>query len=82
MLIIGGNLSSWFLTRFDTNQAILKALDTWYFRFKKKEVHILCFLCFENKGADQLYSYCTADLCFYFGIDEKNRLSQKETQIP
>ena len=25
----------------------------------------LYYPCSENKGADQLYSYCTADFCFF-----------------
>ena len=49
MLIIVGNLSSWFLTRFDTNQAILKALDTWYFRFKKKRYIYSAFYVLKTK---------------------------------
>ena len=46
----------------DTNQALqpqkmARGLRIWF-----KEVEGLYYLCSENKGADQLPSYCTADL--------------------
>ena len=31
----------------------------------------LYYLCSENKGADQLRSYCPADLCLCFRISKK-----------
>ena len=35
---------------------------------------LLCYLCSEKKGADQLCSYCTADLCLCFRLG-KNSVS-------
>ena len=39
------------------------------------EVEGLFYLCSENKGADQLRGYCTADLCLRFRIYTKTRFS-------
>ena len=56
----------WVPTRSDTNRAIQsqKMVRGWKFRIYKVEK--LYYLCSENKGADQLRSYCEADLrlCF------------------
>ena len=61
------NLSSEFLTRSDTNRPVqsqekVKILKFWI------ELE-LYYASSENKGADQLCSYCTADLhlCFHIG---------------
>ena len=39
-------------------------------KFRIKEVEGLYYLCSENKGADQLRSYCAADLGLCFRICE------------
>ena len=63
------NRSSVFLTRSDTNRAVQaqKMARDWKLWIKKVEE--LYYLSSENKGADQLCSYCTADLrlCFCIG---------------
>ena len=69
------NWSSGFSTRSDTNQSVQsqKRARTFKFRiYEEEEVH---YLCSENKGADQLHSYCEGDLqlCFRIG---KIRFSQ------
>ena len=58
-----------FLTRFDTKRSVQlqnmhRSLE---FRIEKEEE--LDYPCSENKGADQLRSYCEADLrlCFRIG---------------
>ena len=38
---------------------------------------IVLYLCSENKGADQLRSYCAADLRLYFRICKKPVFSQR-----
>ena len=56
----------WVLTRSDTHQAVQsqKMVRGWKFWILKVEA--LYCPCSENKGADQLHSYCEADLhlCF------------------
>ena len=56
----------WFLNRSDTNWAVQsqKMVKGWKFWIYKVEE--LYYPCSENKGADQLCSYCEADLrlCF------------------
>ena len=61
------NLSSGSLTRSDTNQAVQpqKMARGLKFRVKEEELY---YLCNENKGADQLPGYCTADLRLCFCI--------------
>ena len=58
----------WFLNRSDTNQAVQaqKRARGWKFRIKKVEE--LYYPCSENKGTDQLRSYCEADLHLCFRI--------------
>ena len=56
----------WFPNRSDTNRAVQaqKMARDWEFWIEKVEE--LYYPCSENKGADQLRSYCEADLrlCF------------------
>ena len=61
-------LTIWVPTRSDTNQAVQaqKMARGWKFWFKKVEE--LYYPCSENKGADQLHSYCKADLLLCFRI--------------
>ena len=42
---------------------------------RREEVEVLYYPCSENKGADQLCSYCTADLrlCFRIGKTIKDK---------
>ena len=61
-----GNQQFTFLARSDTNrQKQARSLKFWV-----KVEEILYYLCSENKRADQLCSYCTADLhlCFRLSI--------------
>ena len=54
----------WFPNRFDTNRAVQAqkmAIDL--NGILDKKIEALYNLCSENKGADQLCSYCQADLC-------------------
>ena len=44
------------------------------------EVEGLYYPCSENRGADQLCSYCTADMCLCFRIC-KSRFSHDAAQI-
>ena len=59
-------MSSGFPTRSDTNRAVQPQKMASGLNFQIKEVEGLYYICGENKGADQLRSYCTADLhlCF------------------
>ena len=59
----------WFLTWYDTNQAVqLQKMDRGL-KFQIKEVGGLYYLCSENKGADhQLRDYREADLRLCFRI--------------
>ena len=64
-----GKPTMWFpVNRFDTNQAVQaqKVARGWKFWIKKVEE--LFYPCSENKGADQLRSYCEADLRLWFRI--------------
>ena len=63
------NLSSDVPTRSDTNRAVQpqKIVRCWNFRiFGRRMIELSLYLCSENKGADQLCGYRTADqrLCF------------------
>ena len=55
-----------FPTRSDSNQAVQSQKIARSFKFRMKEEEGLYYPYRENKGADQLCSYCTADLrlCF------------------
>ena len=46
--------------------------------FTSTEVEGYYFLCNENKGTDQLHSYCAADLCLCFHICKKQVFSCSE----
>ena len=60
--------TAWFQNRSDTNRAVQaqKMARGWEFWIKKVEK--LYFPCRENKGADELHSYCEADLRLSFLI--------------
>ena len=63
------NRSSGFPNRSDTNRPVLSQKQARSLKFRIEEEEKLYYLCSENKGADQLRSYCEADLrlCFRIG---------------
>ena len=63
-----GKPTMWFPNRSDTNWAVQaqKMARDWKFWIQKVEE--LYYPCSENKGADQLRSYCEADLRLCFRI--------------
>ena len=63
------NCSPGFPTRLDTNRTVESQNKTRCLKFRIQVVEELYYLCSKNKGADQLCSYCTADLrlCFRMG---------------
>ena len=67
------NLSLEFPTRSDTNQPVQSQKQARRLKFLIQEEK-LYFLCSENKGTDQLCSYCTADLRLCFHIGQKSIL--------
>ena len=62
------NRSSGFLTWSDTNKAAQPQKISRGLKFRIYEVERLYYPCSENKGADQLFSYCAADLHLCFRI--------------
>ena len=66
-----------FPTRFDTNRAVQPQKMARGLKFRIKEVGSLYYLYSENKGADQLCGYRTADLRLCFRIC-KSRFSHDE----
>ena len=58
----------WFPNRSDTNQAVQAQKMTRSLKFWIKEEGRLFYPCSENKGPDQLPSYCEIDLHLSFGI--------------
>ena len=54
------------LTRSDTNQPVQPQKMVGSLKFGIEEEERLCYLCSEIKCADQLCSYCTADLRLWF----------------
>ena len=62
------NLFSGFLTRSDTNWAVLPQNMARGLKFRIEEVDGLYLLCSETKGADQLRGYREADLRLWFCI--------------
>ena len=75
-----GNWASGFPNRFDTNQPVQSQKKARSLKSGIKEEELLYHLCSENKGADQLRSYCEADLrlCFPKG---KNLNSHGEAHV-
>ena len=69
--------SSGFLTRSDTNRAVQPQKIARGLKFQIKEVKGLYYPCSKNKGADQLSSYCAADLRPCFRICKKLVFSQQ-----
>ena len=56
----------WVPTRSDTNRAVQSQKQARGLKFWLEVEEELYYPCSENKGADQLCSYCTADLCLCF----------------
>ena len=61
----------WFSTRSDTNQAVQLQKMAKGLKFRIWKVERSHYLCSENKGADQLRGYRTADLRLCFRICKK-----------
>ena len=61
----------WSLTRSDTIWPVQSQKQARSLKFLIYEVMGLYYLCSDNNGADQLISYCTADLRFCFRICKK-----------
>ena len=64
-------MSSGFPTRSDTNKAVQPQKMARSLKFRILEVEEMYNLFSKNKGADQLRSYCAADLRLCFRICEK-----------
>ena len=62
----------WFLNRSDTNRAVQGKNIARGWKFWIHKVEEWYYPGSENKGADQLSSYCEADLRLCFGICENN----------
>ena len=60
------NLSSVIPTRSDTNKVVQPHKISRGLKFWSLEEEGLLYLRSENKGTDQLPSYCAADLCLHF----------------
>ena len=58
----------WFPNRSDTNQAVQSQKQARSLKFWSKIEKELYYPSSENKGTDQLRSYCEADLCLCFRI--------------
>ena len=56
----------WFLNRANTNRAVQPKKTARSLKFLIQEEEGLYYPCSENKGADQLRSYCEADLPLVF----------------
>ena len=74
------NLSSGFLTSSETNRAVQPQKMARNLNFRFWVVEEMYYLCSENKGADQLCDYCTADLRLCFHICKK-RFSHGVAQL-
>ena len=72
------NLSSGFPTRYDTNQPWKKARIMKFWLYVEEELY---YLCSESKGADQLRSFCEADLRLCFRIGKNSFFFHDATQI-
>ena len=63
-----GKPTMWFPNRSDTNQAVQAQKRARSLKFRTSVEEELYYLCSENKGADQLRSYCEADLLLCFRL--------------
>ena len=64
-------MSSGFPTMSHTNRSVQQQKIAKSLKFRISEVDGLCYLCGENKGADQLRGYRAADLRLCFRICKK-----------
>ena len=64
------NRSLGFPTRSDINQRVPLQNKARSLKFQIWEEDLLYYPGSKNKGADQLYTYCTTDLCLCFSIDK------------
>ena len=58
----------WFPNRFDTNQAVQAQKTARGWKFWNLKVEEFYYPCSEKEGADQLRTYCEADLRLCFRI--------------
>ena len=65
-----GKPTLWFPNRSDTKQAVQSQKQAKSLKFWNKVEEELYYPSSENKGADQLNSYCTADLHLCFRISK------------
>ena len=73
--------SSVFPTRSDKNRPVQFQEKARILKFRIYEEEELYYPCSENKGADQLCSYCTADLRLCFRIGKNPVFSQELIKI-
>ena len=71
------NLSSGSPTRSDTNRPVQQYKTASGLKFRIQEVKGLYYLYSKTKGADQLHSYCAADLHLCFCICKKQVFSHR-----
>ena len=70
-----------FPNRSDTNRAVQPDKMATSLKFRIYEVEELCYLCSENKGADQLRGYREADLRLCFRICKKTGFSRRGSYL-
>ena len=70
-----------FSTRSDTYRTVQSQNMARGLRFKIKEVEGFYNLCSENKGADQLCGYLTANLSLCFRINCKKQVSHDAAHV-
>ena len=75
------NRSSGFPTRSDTNQPVQSQKQARSLKFRFYGDEKLYYPCSENKGADQLRSYCEADLRLCFRIGNNPVFSRRGSYI-
>ena len=63
-----GKPTMWFSNRSDTKGRVQSQKMAGDWKFWIEKVEGLYYPCSESKGADQLRSYCEADLCLCFRI--------------
>ena len=74
-LVVRKPVFVFFLTRYDTNQAVQPHKTARSLKFQIYDVEGLYYPCSENKGVDQLRGYREADLRLCFRICKKHVFS-------
>ena len=74
-------MSSGFQTRSDTNQAVQPQKMARDLKFLTMEIEGLHYLYSENKGADQLHSYCLQLICTFVFTYAQSRFSYDAAHI-